>query len=65
LQIRDIFSSAKYNSSSEGPDFYFESYRTRESPVVMLNISINFNDYDKDKKRREQSENGSEDEDDF
>ena len=65
LQIRDIFSSAKYNSISEGPDFYFESYSTRESPEIMLNISINFNDYDKDKKQRERGENGSEEEDDF
>jgi outer membrane receptor protein involved in Fe transport len=63
LQIRDVFSTAKYNSISEGTNFYFESFRKREAPVVMLNISFNFNDYERGKKRREREENGMEEED--
>ena len=65
LQIRDVFSTSKYNSISEGTNFYFESYRKREAPVMMLNISFKFNDYEKDKKQRQRGENGMEEEEDF
>ena len=65
LQIRDVFSTSKYNSISEGTNFYFERFRKREAPMVMLNISFKFNDYEKDKKQRQRGENGMEEEEDF
>jgi len=65
LQIRDIFSTSKYNSISEGSDFYFESFRKREAPVVMLNLSFRFNDYEREKNQRQRGENGNDDEEDF
>lgn len=43
LQIRDLLSTAKYESVSEGADFYTYYYSTRESPVVMLNLRYNLN----------------------
>jgi outer membrane receptor protein involved in Fe transport len=45
LQIRDLFSTAKHEYTAEGPDFYTHRYRTRESPMVMLNIRFIFNNY--------------------
>jgi len=65
LQIRDIFSTSKYNSISEGPNFYFESFRKREAPVVMLNLSFRFNDYEREKNQRQRGENGMDEEEDF
>jgi hypothetical protein len=51
LQVNDIFSSGKYEFTSEGKDFYSHSRFTREAPVVMLNMSCNFNDYKPDRDR--------------
>lgn len=56
LQVRDIFRSAKYVSTSNGPDFFSYNYYKRESPVVMLTVRINFNNY-KPKNDREEGEN--------
>jgi hypothetical protein len=65
LQIRDIFRTAKWESTSQGIDFYTYNYSTRESPVVMLNIKFNFNNYKDDERERnrgEQQDNGFNDE---
>jgi outer membrane cobalamin receptor len=56
LQVRDLFRTAKYESISQGPDFYTYNYMKRESPVVMLTIRIIFNNY-KPKSDRDQGEN--------
>ncbi len=56
LQVRDLFRSAKYESTSQGPDFYSYSYFKRESPIVMFTVRINFNNY-KPKREREEGEN--------
>ena len=56
LQVRDLFRSAKYESTSQGPDFYSYNYFKRESPVVMFTVRINFNNY-KPKREREEGEN--------
>lgn len=45
IQVRDIFSTAKYEFSSEGQGFYRYNYFTRESPMVMLNLRYNFNNF--------------------
>ena len=48
LQVRDLFSTSKYEFTSEGYDFYSYTHYTPESPRVMLNIKFNFNNYKDD-----------------
>lgn len=50
LQVRDIFSTAKYEFTNESLDFYKYTYAERESPVVMLNLRFNINNYKNDKR---------------
>jgi len=52
LQVRDIFSSAKHEFTSSGPDFYNYSEYNRVSPTVMLTVSYRFNNYRPDRKSR-------------
>lgn len=65
LQVRDIFSTAKFESTSEGNDFYTYNYFTRESPVVMLNLRFNFNSFKEERPERNEDQeinnNGGED----
>jgi len=56
LQVRDIFSSAKHEFTSSGPDFYNYSEYNRVSPTVMLTVSYRFNNYRPDKKSRSNGE---------
>jgi outer membrane receptor protein involved in Fe transport len=45
LNVRDIFRTSKYSSTSTGSNFYtFNEYR-RESPMVMLMLSYRINNY--------------------
>lgn len=53
LQVRDLFSTAKYEFTSQGPDFYNYNFFNRESPVVMLNVRLNFNAQRTERERRE------------
>ena len=53
LQVRDLFGTAKRESTSSGPDFYKYNFFQRESPMVILNIRFNFNNY---KQKKEQGE---------
>jgi len=55
LQIRDIFSSAKHQFTSSGPDFYNYSEYDRESPIITLSISYRFNNYKPNRKSRSNS----------
>jgi outer membrane cobalamin receptor len=48
LQVRDIFSSAKHDYTSSGPDFYNYSEYQREAPIVTLTVSYRFNNYKPD-----------------
>jgi len=50
FQVRDIFSTAKHDFTSSGPDFYNHSEYVRKSPTVTLSVSYRFNNY-KSKKR--------------
>jgi len=54
LQIRDLFKTAKHESTSSGADFSNYSYHTREAPMILLNIKYNFNN----KEKEEEEENG-------
>lgn len=51
LQIRDIFGQRKYESVSEGPDFYNKRKFDVESPIVMLNVRYNINNYKNNRER--------------
>jgi outer membrane receptor protein involved in Fe transport len=53
LRVRDIFGTARFESTSEGPGFYSHSEGYRKSPVVMLALNYNFNNY-KPKREREE-----------
>ena len=55
LQVRDVFGTAKHESTSSGPDFYSYNYFEREAPIVMLNLRINLNDY-KTERSKDESE---------
>lgn len=56
IQVRDLFSTAKYESTTQGPDFYSYNYFTRESPRIMLNLRYNFNNFKQE--RNGQGQNG-------
>ncbi|MFO7445105.1 MAG: outer membrane beta-barrel family protein [Ignavibacteriaceae bacterium] len=56
LQIRDIFSTARMEFTSSGPDFYSHSRMERDSPMVMLNVRYNINHFKQEDRRR--PENG-------
>lgn len=63
LQLRDIFSSANHEFTSEGTNFYNYSYSERKAPMVMLNLNFNINNY---KQKREIGDmNGTGEEEDF
>lgn len=61
LQVRDMFSSAKHEFTSSGPDFHNYSEYIRESPIVMLTVSYRFNNYRPDKKSRSNGGEGNDD----
>lgn len=62
LSARDLFRSAKYESTTSGKDFYTHSKMQRESPVIMLNLSYRINNYRQVQQRQENGEmNGGDD----
>jgi outer membrane cobalamin receptor len=62
LQVRDLFSTAKNEFTSEGENFYNYSYLTRKAPMVMLNLNYNINNY---KSNKDRNEDGNGEEEDF
>ncbi|MGE5860864.1 MAG: TonB-dependent receptor domain-containing protein [Ignavibacteria bacterium] len=65
LQIRDLFSTAKFEYSSQGPDFYSYNYFNRESPMVMLDARFNFNSFKEDRRERTGQEDNNTGGDEF
>ena len=65
LQVRDIFKTAKFESTSTGINYYSYNYYNRQSPQIMLNLKVNFNNYKNDEMKQGdqqgQSEGGEED----
>ncbi|MCF7803166.1 MAG: TonB-dependent receptor [Candidatus Marinimicrobia bacterium] len=45
LQVRDIFSTSRWASETDGPGFYTESVREMDTPIIMLSVKININNY--------------------
>ncbi|MBL1213467.1 MAG: TonB-dependent receptor [Ignavibacteriae bacterium] len=62
LQVRDVFSTAKWESSIDALDFSSYSEFKRKSPMVMLNLKFNINHYKNDKKRNGDRDGGGDDE---
>jgi outer membrane receptor protein involved in Fe transport len=65
LQIRDVFSSTKRESTIEGFDFSSYSRYTRKAPMVMLNLRFNINNYKNDKERERTQEPADDEGDEF
>jgi len=59
LNVRDIFRTAGFSFTSEGPDFYTYNKNKRESPVFMINLTYRINNYRQAARRS----NGSEQDD--
>ena len=60
LQIRDLLKTGKWESTTEGPDFYIHNI-SRRDPMVALTLTYNINNY-KEKKQNNRSadeENGN------
>ncbi len=51
LQVRDVLGTGGHEFTSEGEGFYSHRHFTRESPVVMLNVSYNFNNFRPQRRR--------------
>lgn len=51
LQVRDIFSTSKYEYTAEAIDYYNYNYITRESPMVTLNLRFSFNRQGRDREQ--------------
>lgn len=49
LQMRDVFSTARYEFTSSGRDFYTYAKFTRESPMLMLTINYLINNYQRER----------------
>ena len=66
LQVRDVFSTSKYEQTFRGADFYSYQYAERESQIVMLNLRYNFNRHEPERRRAERPNGGDrEGEDEF
>ncbi len=58
LQVRDIFASAKRESTSMSPGYYNYEYLKQDAPVVTLSVSYVFNNF---KKQNGRNEDGGDD----
>ncbi len=65
IQLRDIFSSAKFEHTSEGLNFYIHQEHKRKSPTVILGLNYNFNNYRAEPKKYETEEDAGDIEDNF
>ncbi|MBM3315585.1 hypothetical protein FJY71_07080, partial [candidate division WOR-3 bacterium] len=53
LQVRDLFGTGAFESTSRGDDFYNYFRFAHQSPMVSLNLVWNFNNYRPDRRQRE------------
>lgn len=54
IQVRDVFSSGKFEDTSEGPGFYDHRTHERKAPMVSMMLSYNFNNYRQERERKRQ-----------
>ena len=62
IQVRDLFATAKHESTTKDNDFYYHSKYTRKSPFVTFSISYRLNNF---KPKREERQNGGQSNDDM
>jgi len=56
LQLRDILNTAKYEFTSEGPNFSYYRLSDRKSPMVTLTVTYNFNNHKPERRQRSNGE---------
>ncbi|MEO0124387.1 MAG: TonB-dependent receptor [candidate division WOR-3 bacterium] len=56
LQVRDIFSTGKFENISEGSNFYIHQEHKRKSPTIILGFNYNFNNYRAEPKKYDAGE---------
>ncbi|MEO0184586.1 MAG: outer membrane beta-barrel family protein, partial [candidate division WOR-3 bacterium] len=56
LQMRDIFSTGKFENTSEGTNFYVHQEHKRKSPTIIFGLNYNFNNYRAEQKKYETEE---------
>lgn len=61
LQVRDVFSSSRFEFTSQGENFLTTSIYEREAPVFLLNIRYTLNNFRQERRAR-QDDGGGEDE---
>lgn len=61
LQIRDLLSTAGFDNTTTGTNFYIHNTFKRKSPVIVFGLSYNFNNYRAEQKRIPVEENNFED----
>ncbi|MGQ9664993.1 MAG: TonB-dependent receptor domain-containing protein [bacterium] len=61
LQIRDLLSTASFDNTAIGTNFYIHNEFKRKSPIIMFGMSYNFNNYRAEQKRIPVEENNFED----
>jgi len=56
LQLSDFLDTARFESVSEGRDFYYRSLNDRKAPIVVLTLSYSFNGYRPERDRETELE---------
>jgi len=56
IQVRDIFSTARFENTTAGTNFYLHNEFERKSPVIMLGLNYNYNNYRTEQKKPEVEE---------
>jgi hypothetical protein len=51
LQVRNVLDSARWESISEGTNFYSYRDASMEAPIIMLNLKYNFNNFKQERNR--------------
>ena len=54
LQVRDLLGTGRFESTSEGRDFYNHFRFERDAPMVSLNLTWNFNNFRPDRRQRDE-----------
>jgi outer membrane receptor protein involved in Fe transport len=65
LQVRDVFSTSKFEFSSEGSNLYNYNRFDMSTPALMLNVRYTFNNYKPSRERRGEDNGGFEGGEDF
>jgi len=65
LQVRDVFSTSKFEFTSEGSNLYNYNRFDMSTPALMLNVRYTFNNYKPSRERRGEDNGGFEGGEDF